>query len=110
MTGCGPPELIARSTAPSKRSKNSTPYQRNPYTPWAQGKDTAAWSAVRALTDPAAQGGDYYSPTGRLRGLPVKIAPLARTSTPPADIAASVWNQLEELAGVRIPLGVASGF
>ncbi|MDQ0727861.1 SDR family NAD(P)-dependent oxidoreductase [Microbacterium sp. W4I20] len=88
----------------------STPYQRNPYTPWAQGKDTAAWSAVRALTDPAAQGGDYYSPTGRLRGLPVKIAPLARTSTPPADLAESVWGQLEKIAGVRIPLGVASGF
>lgn len=86
----------------------STPYQRNPYTPWAQGKDTAAWSAVRALTDPAAQSGDYYSPAGRLRGLPVKIDPLARTHAPPAETAASVWEQLEKLAGVRIPLDVTS--
>lgn len=82
----------------------STPYQRNPYTPWAQGKDTAAWSAVRALTDPGAQSGDYYSPAGRLRGLPVKIDPLARTFAPPSETAAKVWEQLEELAGVRVPL------
>lgn len=88
----------------------STPYQRNPYTPWAQGKDSAAWSAVRALTDPDAQSGDYYAPTGRLRGLPVKIDPLARTYAPPAETAASVWEQLEELAGVRMPLNVTSTF
>lgn len=88
----------------------TTPYQRNPYTPWAQGKDTAAWSAVRALTDPDAQSGDYYSPAGRLRGLPVKIEPLARTFTPPAETAASVWEQLEELAGVRMPLDASATF
>jgi NAD(P)-dependent dehydrogenase (short-subunit alcohol dehydrogenase family) len=80
----------------------STPYQRNPYTPWAQGKDTAAWAAVRALTDPAAQGGEYYSPAGRLRGLPVRVEPLPRTHTPPAELAASVWAQLEDLAGVSL--------
>lgn len=85
----------------------STPYQRNPYTPWAQGKDTAAWSAVRALTDPDAQGGEYYAPAGRLRGLPVRVEPLARTHTPAPGTAESVWGQLEELAGVRMPLPVA---
>ncbi|MGI9824616.1 SDR family NAD(P)-dependent oxidoreductase [Agromyces sp. Marseille-Q5079] len=83
---------------------SSTPYQRNPYTPWAQGKDTAAWSAVRALTDPDAQGGEYYAPAGRLRGLPVRVDPLARTQAPSADTAAEVWRQLEELAGARLPL------
>ncbi|MCC2032696.1 SDR family NAD(P)-dependent oxidoreductase [Microbacterium allomyrinae] len=82
----------------------STPYQRNPYTPWAQGKDTAAWSAVRALTDPAARGGEYYAPAGRLRGLPVRVEPLARTQAPSAEAAADVWDQLEELAGARVPL------
>ncbi|WP_431075206.1 SDR family NAD(P)-dependent oxidoreductase [Microbacterium phyllosphaerae] len=82
----------------------STPYQRNPYTPWAQGKDTAAWAAVRALTDPAAQGGEYYSPAGRLHGLPVRVEPSARTRTPPAGLAQSVWEQLEELAGVRLTI------
>lgn len=84
----------------------STPYQRNPYTPWAQGKDTAAWAAVRALTDPAAQGGEYYSPAGRLRGRPVRVEPLARTRTPSAELAEDVWDQLEELAGVRLGLPI----
>lgn len=84
----------------------TTPYQRNPYTLWAQGKDTAAWAAVRALTDPAAQGGEYYSPAGRLRGLPVRVEPSARTHTPRAELAESVWDQLEELAGVRLELPI----
>lgn len=83
----------------------TTPYQRNPYTPWAQGKDTAAWSAVRALTDPEAQGGEYYGPTGALRGLPTRRDALARTAAPEGDLAARVWNQLEELAAVRVPVG-----
>lgn len=84
----------------------STPYRRNPYTPWAQGKDTAAWAAVRALADPAAQGGEYYAPAGRLRGLPLRVEPLARTHTPPAELAQSVWDQLEELAGVHLSLPI----
>lgn len=84
----------------------TTPYQRNPYTPWAQGKDTAAWSAVRALTDPTARSGEYYGPAGRVRGLPVRVEPLPRTHTPAAGIAESVWEQVERLAGVRMPVTV----
>ncbi|SKC70469.1 SDR family NAD(P)-dependent oxidoreductase [Krasilnikoviella flava] len=77
----------------------TTPYQRNPSAPWAQGKDTAAWSGVRALSDPEARGGEYYAPTGALRGRPVRIAPLPRTAAPGGDLAARVWGQLEALAG-----------
>lgn len=80
----------------------TTPYRRNPYIPWAQGKDTAAWSAVRALTDPSVRGGEYYAPTGQLRGEPVAVQPAAHTSTP-GDTADRVWRQLEELAGIQIP-------
>lgn len=83
---------------------STTPYQRNPYTLWAQGKDTAAWSAVRALTDPDARGGDYFAPTGRLRGEPVAVQAVARTASPTTDVAARVWGQLEELAGIRFPV------
>lgn len=83
----------------------TTPYRRNPYTPWAQGKDTAAWSAVRALTDPDARGGQYYSPTGGLRGLPVAVEPLARTAVPGGAVAARVWEQVDTLAGVRLAVG-----
>ena len=83
---------------------STTPYKRNPFTPWAQGKDTAAWSAVRALTDPAAQGGDYYAPRDGARGAPVLVEPVARTLNPPDDGAEDVWRQLELLAGVRLAL------
>jgi NAD(P)-dependent dehydrogenase (short-subunit alcohol dehydrogenase family) len=85
---------------------STTPYQRNPYTPWAQGKDTAAWSAVRALTDPTVRGGEYFAPSGRLRGAPVAVPTLARTATPEGDIADRVWRQLEALAGVQLPAPV----
>jgi len=83
---------------------STTPYQRNPYTWWAQGKDTAAWSGVRALTDPAARGGEYYGPTGALRGQPVRVPALARTAAPHGDLADRVWRQLERMAGAEIRL------
>ena len=82
----------------------STPRQRNPFTPWAQGKDSAAWSAVRAMTDPAAQGGELYAPAGAFRGAPVRRDPNPSTSTPDALLARSVWDQLEALAGSRIAI------
>jgi NAD(P)-dependent dehydrogenase (short-subunit alcohol dehydrogenase family) len=82
----------------------TTPYRRNPYTPWAQGKDSAAWPSVRALTDPRVEGGQYYAPRDGTRGAPVLIEGVARTTTPTAEYADHVWRQLEELAGVRIEL------
>lgn len=82
----------------------TTPNQRNPYTPWAQGKDTAAWSAVRALTDPAVRGGEYFSPSGALRGEPITVPLLERTANPSREVAESVWRQLEDLAGVTLDL------
>lgn len=75
-----------------------TQRRRNPFTPWAQGKDAAAWSAVRALTDPGARGGEYYGPANGRRGLPTRLAPLAHTAQPEPDRVARVWTQLEELA------------
>jgi NAD(P)-dependent dehydrogenase (short-subunit alcohol dehydrogenase family) len=86
----------------------ATPYQRNPYTPWAQGKDTAAWSAVRGLIDPTVRGGEYFSPSGRLRGGPVAIAPLERTAHPSRELASSVWQQVERLAGVAFLPGASA--
>ncbi|WP_251150121.1 SDR family NAD(P)-dependent oxidoreductase [Cellulosimicrobium sp. Marseille-Q4280] len=83
------------------------PVQRNPFTPWAQGKDTAAWSAVRALTDPHARGGQVYAPADGPRGLPVPVRPPALTASPAPDALAAVWDQLERLAGHVVP--VASG-
>ena len=81
---------------------STTPYQRNPYTLWAQGKDTAAWSGVRALIDPEARGGEYYAPSRGITGDPVAVPVNARTATPAGDLAERVWRQLEELAGVEV--------
>lgn len=75
-------------------------YQRNPYTRWAQGKDTAAWSGVRALTDPHAQGGEYYGPTHGARGEPIRIDANPATANPPPRIAAKVWSDLTDLSGI----------
>ncbi|WP_245605683.1 hypothetical protein [Promicromonospora kroppenstedtii] len=87
----------------------TTTYRPNPYTPWAQGKDAAAWSAVRALTDPAARNGQYYAPAGRLRGAPVLVEPTARTATPEGDLAARVWAQVEDLAGLPLTVPARAG-
>ncbi|ANY06338.1 SDR family NAD(P)-dependent oxidoreductase [Pseudonocardia sp. HH130630-07] len=83
----------------------TTRSQPNPMTPWAQGKDTAAWSAVRALTDPDARGGDYLAPTGALRGRPEPD-----TNPPPSTVALGpaerirIWDDLHRLAGVPQPV------
>jgi NAD(P)-dependent dehydrogenase (short-subunit alcohol dehydrogenase family) len=83
---------------------STTPYQRNPYTPWAQGKNTAAWSSVRGLTDPEVRGGEYFAPKEGRRGEPVAVTPFAHTVDPTRDVAERVWRQLEELAGVQLPV------
>jgi NAD(P)-dependent dehydrogenase (short-subunit alcohol dehydrogenase family) len=80
----------------------SVPYQRNPYTLWAQGKDRGAWSGVRALTDPEAQGGEYYAPAKGVRGEPVRIELEPRTASPSSALVERVWSQLERLAGVPL--------
>lgn len=81
---------------------DSTPYRRNPYTPWAQGKDAAAWPGVRALTDPGLRGGDYVAPREGMRGLPVRVATPARTADPGAEAVRRVWERVEALAGVEL--------
>ncbi|WP_158371550.1 SDR family NAD(P)-dependent oxidoreductase [Cellulosimicrobium cellulans] len=79
-----------------------TPYRRNPYTPWAQGKDAAAWPGVRALTDPGVRGGDYVAPREGMRGLPVRVPTPARTADPGAEAVRRVWERVESLAGVEL--------
>ena len=76
-------------------------YRRNPWTPWAQGKDAAAWSGVRALADPAATGGQYYAPREGMRGVPVDVEPYPHTARPDPELANRLWRELEELANVR---------
>ncbi|GAA3946007.1 SDR family NAD(P)-dependent oxidoreductase [Microbacterium soli] len=75
--------------------------RRNPFTPWAQGKDAAAWSGVRALSDPDAEGGDYFAPREGMRGAPVLVASDPRTRTPEPGVAQRVWGRVLELSGVH---------
>jgi len=84
----------------------TTPYQRNPYTPWAQGRDTAALSAVRAVTDPDVRGGEY-SPSGPLRGAAISVPSPPRTAAPAGDATERLWRQVEELASLPIIVGPA---
>lgn len=76
----------------------STHFQRNPFTPWAQGKDTAAWSAVRAITDPAAVGGECYGPAGAFHGVPKRIEPVAHTARIGEHEARRITHELTGLA------------
>ncbi|MEU0489346.1 SDR family NAD(P)-dependent oxidoreductase [Nocardiopsis sp. NPDC006139] len=80
---------------------HTVPVRRNPYTPWAQGKDAAAWPAVRALTDPGVRGGELYAPANGRRGVPVRIEP--REAAPP-ELVGELWLRLEELAEVTVPV------
>jgi len=81
---------------------STTPYRRNPFTLWAQGKDAAAWSAVRALVDPNLSGGELLSPANGRRGLPERV--LAPRLTKAAVSADELWRELEQLAKVSLPL------
>jgi NAD(P)-dependent dehydrogenase (short-subunit alcohol dehydrogenase family) len=81
---------------------STTPYRRNPFTPWAQGKDAAAWSAVRALIDPTLRGGELLSPANGRRGLPERVP--APRLTAAAGAADRLWLELEDLAKVRLSL------
>ncbi|WP_432542820.1 SDR family NAD(P)-dependent oxidoreductase [Kineococcus sp. SYSU DK002] len=73
--------------------------RRNPFTPWAQGKDTAAWAGVRALLDPGLRGGELLGPRDGRRGLPVTNEPNAHTARPGPARIARLWDQLHELSG-----------
>lgn len=63
-----------------------------------------ALPTLRAATDPAAQGGQYYGPDGRgeLKGPPVVVEPSKRARSD--DEAARLWSISEELTGVEYPI------
>lgn len=71
---------------------------------FAQPQPNGAWPTLLAATDPEAQQGDYYGPTGRreMRGDPGKVRPAAWARDD--DHAAALWNLSEELSGQSFPL------
>ena len=70
--------------------------------------ETGALPALRAATDPAALGGQYYGPGGRYE---IKGHPRLVTSSPESyEVAVQqrLWAVSEELTGVTFPV-VTSG-
>jgi NAD(P)-dependent dehydrogenase (short-subunit alcohol dehydrogenase family) len=78
----------------------------------AIGQPSAAMGALatlRAATDPAVRGGQYYGPDGRLgyRGHPVLLRSSARSHD--AEVQRRLWERSEQLTGVsyRLPAPTA---
>ncbi|MCB1294409.1 MAG: SDR family NAD(P)-dependent oxidoreductase [Gordonia sp.] len=68
---------------------------------FVQEPDQGALPTLRAATDPAAFGGQFYGPSGRLEatGSPVLVSPADRAVDPVA--AQKLWDVAEELTGVE---------
>lgn len=56
---------------------------------------------IRAATDPAARGGDYYGPVGKgeRKGYPAKVMSVEESHN--KETAARLWEESEKLTGVR---------
>ena len=72
---------------------------------------TAAMGALpllRAATDPAVRGGDYYGPGGRnqLTGNPVRVSSSARSHD--AEAQHRLWEVSEQLTGITYRIGAAT--
>jgi NAD(P)-dependent dehydrogenase (short-subunit alcohol dehydrogenase family) len=66
------------------------------------GKDKAAWSAVRAATDPDARGGDYWGPRNGFAGTPARVKPAASSHAP--AFGAALWQLSERQTATPFPL------
>lgn len=68
---------------------------------FSQNAHAGALPTVRAATDPAVRGGEYYGPDGFMeqRGLPERVKPNA--SATDAVVARRLWDVSVELTGVR---------
>ena len=75
-----------------------------PLRPLAQSAAMGALPTLRAATDPAAVGGEYYGPDGFAEawGPPVRVASSARSHD--ADLQRRLWKASEELTGVSFPI------
>jgi len=68
------------------------------WTPFLQPASIGALGFVRAATDPAALGGEYYGPVFQAWGPPIRERP-SRQARDPA-LAAGLWEQSERLTGM----------
>lgn len=66
-----------------------------------QSKEHGAWPLVRALVDPATQGGEFWGPRFTTHGEPRLATPSKITEDP--EIAERLWDVCERATGVRWP-------
>ncbi|MFS0713804.1 SDR family NAD(P)-dependent oxidoreductase [Microbacterium sp. 2P01SA-2] len=71
-----------------------------------QSKERGAWPLVRALVDPDAAGGEFYGPSGVLRGGPRVATPASITRDP--EVAARLWTYCEHTTRTPWPYLKAS--
>lgn len=64
-----------------------------------QSKEHGAWSLVRALVDPDADGGELWGPRSVVRGAPRRARAAKITRDP--EMAGRLWRVCEEATGVR---------
>lgn len=74
--------------------------------PITQSKERGAWPLVRALTDPEAEGGQFWGPSRVVSGPPRLVSPSKITRD--EDIAARLWNYCEQAIGSAWPYLKAS--
>jgi NAD(P)-dependent dehydrogenase (short-subunit alcohol dehydrogenase family) len=72
--------------------------------PFGHSAAMGALATLRAATDPAARGGEYYGPGGRgeLRGYPRLVVPSERAGD--VDAQQRLWRESERLTGVGYPV------
>ena len=71
---------------------------------FAQSAAMGALPTLRAATDPAAAGGEFYGPGGlaQVKGYPVRVSPAARSRDESAQ--RRLWAESERLTGVTSPV------
>src|SRR5580704_10924238 len=69
-----------------------------------QSAQVGALATVRAATDPAARGADYFGPPGRSQftGYPVRVESSPRSHDP--EVARRLWAESQRLTGVSYPV------
>lgn len=70
-------------------------------TPVAQSKETGAWSLVRALVDPASDGGQQWAPRLVTKGKPRAVTPQSLAADP--ELGERLWALCEEATAVKWP-------
>jgi NAD(P)-dependent dehydrogenase (short-subunit alcohol dehydrogenase family) len=71
---------------------------------FTQSATMGALPTLRAATDPAARGGEYYGPSGwgQMTGYPVRVSSNSRSHDEPAQ--RRLWAESERLTGVTYPV------